>query len=267
MMFLQTAGRIWSLYIASIVDVLAVAILLYYMIALLRGTRSENIIRGVVVFVAVTFLAKILGLKTLFWIFKNIWVVGAVSLVIIFQPELRFLLARLGKGRVVRFFLKREFLFIDDLIRGLEELKKKKEGALLIFEFNVGLKNYTDKGIPLEARISGELLVALFLPPSPLHDGAVVIRGDKIVAASVILPLSNEPSVVELLGTRHRAAVGITEVSDAVAVVLSQETGVLSLAREGKLMRNISMEDLKNALRKSYQEHIEKRSVIFDAKA
>ncbi|RLD16497.1 MAG: TIGR00159 family protein [Caldiserica bacterium] len=249
----------WRTYLVHIVDIVVVAFLVYKVLSILKGTRTENILRGMIILLIMTLIARFLGLKVLFWILKGFWVAGIVALVIVFQPELRFLLSQIGRGKVSRFFLRRGYSFIDEIIDALIELKNKGHGALVVFEFEIGLRNYIDTGIRLNSEISKELLVSIFTPPSPLHDGAVIIRGEKIISASCILPLSNEPGAVELLGTRHRAAIGITEVSDCLSIVLSEETGAISIARAGKLKKNVNPDEIKKSLLKLYNERVEKK--------
>jgi len=258
--FFQGLISFWRTYLVHIVDILVVAFIIYRLMVVLKGTRTVNILRGIVILLIVTLIARFLELRVLFWILKGFWVAGIIALVIVFQPELRFLLSQLGRGKVSRFFLRRGFSFIDDIIDALLELKEKGHGALIVFEFEIGLRNYIDTGIRLNSDISKELLISIFTPPSPLHDGAVIIRGEKIISASCILPLSNEPGVIELLGTRHRAAIGITEVSDCLSVVLSEETGAISVTRKGKLEKNLKPEELKKMVIGLYRERTEKKA-------
>ena len=177
-----------------------------------------------------------------------------VAIIIVLQPELRFLLAKLGSGKMASFLFRIKPDWIDAIIETLNEAQKKEWGALVVIQLNIGLKNYIETGVKINGAVSPELLLSIFNPRSPLHDGAVIIKGNKLLAASCILPLTMEEIASKLLGTRHRAAIGLSEVSDAWAIVLSEETSSISLARGGQLMRNISIDELRKELVDLYRE-------------
>lgn len=246
--YLPLTWSAWLNYMSHAADILITAIIIYYTLSLLKGTRAIAIFKGIVILVFLTAFAKLLNLTTLSWLLSAAWVVGMVAIVIVFQPELRFLLAKLGSGKVAGFLFHIKPDWINAIIETMETAQKKGWGALIVIELNMGMKNYTETGIKIDGEVSSELMLSIFNPAGPLHDGAVVIKGNKILAASCIMPLTMEEIASRILGTRHRAAVGISEVSDAWAIVLSEETSSISLARAGKLTRNISSEELRKEL-------------------
>jgi len=246
--YLSFASVLWTKYLSHAADIFVTAVIIYYILTLLRGTRAIAIFKGIVVLVFLTVCSKLLKLTTLSWLLSGAWVVGMVAIVIVFQPELRFLLAKLGSGKVAGFLFRIKPDWINAIIETLETAQKRGWGALVVIQLNMGMKNYTETGIKIDGEVSSELMLSIFNPASPLHDGAVVLKGNKILAASCIMPLTMEEIASRILGTRHRAAIGISEVSDAWAIVLSEETSSISLARTGKLIRNISPEELKKEL-------------------
>ncbi len=246
--YLSLASDIWLKYLSHAADIFITAVIIYYILTLLKGTRAIAIFKGIVVLVFLTVVSKLLKLTTLSWLLSGAWVVGMVAIVIVFQPELRFLLAKLGSGKVAGFLFRIKPDWINAIIETMETAQEKGWGALIVIQLNMGMKNYTETGIKIDGEVSSELMLSIFNPTSPLHDGAVVLKGNKMLAASCIMPLTMEEIASRILGTRHRAAIGITEVSDAWAIVLSEETSSISLARSGKLTRNISPEELKKEL-------------------
>ncbi|KNZ68623.1 hypothetical protein Tfer_2797 [Thermincola ferriacetica] len=230
--------------IINILDILVVALLIYKLTQLIRGTRAVQLIKGLVVLLVATTVTDWLKLYTINWILKNIKTMVVVAIPIVFQPELRRALEQLGRGK---FFARPlDFLgeeeaerLVNELVRGIEMLVRDKIGALIVIERKTGIKDYIETGIKIDGLVSAEFLVNLFVPKTPLHDGAAIIRGERLVAAGCFLPLTENPYVSKELGTRHRAALGISEQSDAVAIVVSEETGIVSIAVEGKLTRNL----------------------------
>ncbi|MBA3065893.1 diadenylate cyclase CdaA [bacterium] len=246
--YLSIASGLWLKYLSQFADILLTAVIIYYILTLLKGTRAIAIFKGILILIFLTVVSKLLKLTTLSWLLSGAWVVGMVAIVIVFQPELRFLLAKLGSGKVAGFLFRIKPDWINAIIETMETAQKKGWGALIVIQLNMGMKNYTETGIKIDGDVSSELLLSIFNPSSPLHDGAVVLKGNRILAASCIMPLTMEEIASRILGTRHRAAIGISDVSDAWAVVLSEETSSISLARGGKLMRNISPEELRKEL-------------------
>jgi len=237
----------------NIIDMLVVAALIYKLFLWIKGTRAVQLLKGLVVLLIATTISDWLGLYTINWILKNIRTMVIVAIPVVFQPELRRALERLGRGK----FFARPIVFlgeedttriINEITRAVLMMVKNKIGALIVIERETGISDYVETGVALDSVISGEFLINIFTPNSPLHDGAVIIRGDRVAAAGCFLPLTENPNLGKELGTRHRAALGITEISDAVALVVSEETGVISLAREGKLTRYLDEKTLREVL-------------------
>lgn len=243
-----------NLNIINIIDIAIVAFLVYKLIMLIRGTRAVQLVQGLVVLLVANTVSNWLGLNTVHWILQQAMTALVVALPVVFQPELRRGLERLGRGGAL--FTRslaaangvEVMRSIEAVVQAAQVLSGTKTGALIVFEAATGLEDYIDTGIKIDALVSAPLLVNTFVPNTPLHDGAVILRGERLVAAAALLPLSENPYVDKNLGTRHRAALGISEVSDAVALVISEETGVISLAREGKLHRFLNETSLRQLL-------------------
>ncbi|HEY3249285.1 MAG TPA: diadenylate cyclase CdaA [bacterium] len=245
----------FEIRILDILDILIVAVLTYQLLMLIRGTRAEQLVIGLVVLFVAYWVSQFLGLYTLQYILGYIGLAIPIALLVLFQPELRRMLEQLGRGGVlVTGFaphgLGREEIIrlVNDVGRASRILSMRKIGALFVVERRTGLADFIETGIKLDALVAVQLLISLFFPNSPLHDGAVIIRGNRVMAAGCLLPLSENPSLSRTLGTRHRAGLGITEVTDAVAVIVSEETGAISLAMDGELVRGLSEEELKGEL-------------------
>ena len=220
-------------------DILLVAIVIYRILVMFRGTRAVQMMIGLGALAAASLLARQLELYSTVWLLDNFWSFWVIALVVLFAPELRRALASLGQGRVGQALLgasgEERAHVTDEIVSAVESLSGRRIGALLVVERSTGLRQYAELGVPLDAQVSADLLVSVFLPYSPLHDGAVFIQGTRIAAAGCFLPLSRNLEVGRALGTRHRAALGITEETDAVAIVVSEETGRVSLAVEGEM--------------------------------
>jgi diadenylate cyclase len=220
-------------------DILLVAAVVYRILVMFRGTRALQMVVGLGALVVASLLARRLELYSTQWILDNLWSFWVIALVVLFQPELRRALARIGQGRLIQALLgasgAERAAVVDDVIEVAESLSARRIGALVVLERATGLRQYAELGVALDALVSADLLGSIFLPYSPLHDGAAFIQGNRIVAAGCFLPLSRNLQVGRSLGTRHRAALGISEETDAVAVVVSEETGNVSLAVEGQL--------------------------------
>ena len=241
----------------SIIDIAVVTGLLFWLLWVIQGTRATQLLRGAAIFViAALILARILDLRALGWVIDRMWPALFVAVPIVFQPELRRALEQLGHtGSWLRTSLPAgpdQSGFgdtIDEVVRASSQLSRLRYGALIVLERETGLQDYADRGVGLDARVSRQLLVTIFFPNSPLHDAAVLIRGDRMVAGSVVLPLTDNISAMSNLGTRHRAAIGVTEDSDALAVVVSEESGQISVAHHGRLIRNLDQDRLRRVLR------------------
>lgn len=229
----------------DLVEILLVSVLFYRLLLLLVGTRAIQMLLGLLLVVGVYFVARVLDLRLVQYLLANLFQFGAIAALVVFQPELRSALAHLGQNRITRLFNRLEETRVaEEIAEAAEELARAKVGAIIAIEQEVGLGEYVVTGTPLNARVSAPLLHTLFTPYSPLHDGAVVVRGDQVVAAAVILPLTQFPVADRSLGTRHRAALGLSEESDALVVVVSEETSQISLAHRGTLERGLDVERL-----------------------
>lgn len=238
-----------------VLDILVVTIIIYWLLWVAQGTRALQLIRGIVtLFAFLYFLGWALDLHTLNWVLYRIWPGLVIAIPVIFQPELRRAFEQLGHTSWLRNpFPNHEAAeadaAVDEIVRASAQLSRLRYGALMVIERETGLQDYADKGVQLDAQLSRQLLINIFFPNSPLHDAAVIIRGSRIVAASVVLPLTDNISASSQLGTRHRAAIGITEESDALAVVVSEETGQMAVAHTGRLIRNLDQDRLRRVLR------------------
>ena len=247
----------------DIVDILLVATIIYYLLKFLIGTRGWQILLGLFSLLVIWIFAKVFNLTTLSWIFDNIWAIGIFLVVVIFQPELRRALAKIGEGGIFTSGFLSKKKVIDEVIRAATFLAERKIGALIVFERNIDLENYVEGCVKINADVNLELIISIFIPQTPLHDGAVIIKEQKIASARCFLPLTINPYIDKNIGTRHRAAIGISEETDAVALVVSEERGEISLAVGGKLYRNLDALELRDLL----SEHLglyKKNLNIFD---
>jgi diadenylate cyclase len=234
----------------EIVDVAVIAVILYYVLRLVRGTQGTQILVGLVVLALIGAIATTFNLVLLSWLFRNGAGLLAIAIIVIFQPELRRAVDQLGRlgniGRPLSAFSTPQYSqAISETIRAAERLSVKRTGALIAFERDVGLEDYAATGVRINGEISAEVLQSIFYPNSPLHDGAVIVRGNRILAAGCLLPLPEEGTVRERLGTRHRAALGLSLASDALVLVVSEETGTISVIEEGKITRNLDADGLR----------------------
>ena len=242
-MFLTESGR-------SLLEIFLLTILIYPFIQVTMGTRSMQLFKGVAFVLIIFFFAKKLDLAVLHWILTRLFGYSIVLFLILFQPELRKLFSEIGQNRLIHNKSKGK-KFIYAISRAAYILAKKKIGALIVIEKNVGLLEYVRTGVTLDAEISENLLISTFMPVSPLHDGAVIVRGDRVVAASCLLPLTQTEFRLEL-GTRHKAALGLSEETDAFIIVVSGETGVVSAVKDGKITRDLDMEDFETLLSQEF---------------
>ncbi|MHB1605410.1 MAG: diadenylate cyclase CdaA [Leptospirales bacterium] len=233
----------------SLLDILFVWFIFYQILLLIRGTRAFQMLVGILVFLILYLLSSGLKLYTLNWMITSFWSQLVLALLIVFQPEIRKALARVGKSPLLFGFSPAELpLDIDEIVKSVQTFSKRGVGAIMVLARGTDLSEITEIGVGIDAAISQELLISLFLPYSPLHDGAVIIRKNRIAAAGCFLPISLSPTVSRTLGTRHRAAIGITEETDAVALVVSEETGQISLVIAGRIHPVTDMTDLRNHL-------------------
>ncbi|MCK9555087.1 diadenylate cyclase CdaA [bacterium] len=230
-----------------VVEIAAMSIIFYYMLLSIRGTLAQQVLKGIIIFFVAFILIQKLHLETINWILTKVFAISIIGFIILFQPELRRTLAHIGEKQ---FFMSMyaEEAVIDVLVRAVSGLSKKKIGALIAIEREVGLKDYIESGIPINSRASEELIQTIFIPNTPLHDGGVIITNNRISAAGCIFPLSSNPTLSKTLGTRHRAAIGLSEETDSVTIVVSEETGSISVASNGVLTRDMDDARLKRAL-------------------
>lgn len=244
--------------IRAIIDIGIVAYVIYKVIFLVKETRAWQLIKGLLFIAVVSYLSKILRLDTVNYILTSAIQITAIAVVVLFQPELRRGLETIGRSKFSDFFNFEESnsrihttAMIEEIVKAVTELSKTSTGALIVIERETKIGEIINSGIQLDSNISAELIMNIFVPNTPLHDGALVIRDHKIKSASCFLPLTDNPNLSKELGTRHRAAMGITEVSDSISVVVSEETGKVSFALNGGLTRNLTSDTLRKALNKN----------------
>jgi diadenylate cyclase len=247
-----TSGSIWR-HVLDLIDIGLVAFFLYRMFLLIRGTQAVQLMVGVLLLGLVGLLANLLDLRLLSWIFRNAAPAILIGIIVLFQPEIRRALDQVGRigfiGRPLAHYNLQIFnRMIDEVIRATTKLTQRFTGALIVFEKETGLENYANSGIRINGELTAEFLEAIFFPNSPLHDGAVIVRGNQILAAGCVLPLAEEGTVRERMGTRHRAGLGLSMQTDAVVLILSEELGQIAVAHEGKLLRNLDPDRLRQVL-------------------
>lgn len=254
-----------TIKITDVIDIFVMTFLIYKLIMLVKETRAAQLLKGLFVILIFSRIAVALNLYTVNWVISNIFTVGMVLIIVVFQPELRRAFEKLG--RTNNWFssitkIKEDSVHhkTDEIVAAVASLSRQKIGALIVLEKNVGLTDIAETGTMLDAEISSELLINIFFPNSPLHDGAVLIRDEKILAAGCFLPLSTDNSISKELGTRHRAALGMSEKSDAFIIVVSEETGVISTVTNAEISRHIDSEMLRETLNKMF---IEEDNSIF----
>lgn len=247
----------------SLLDILFVWFIFYQVLLLIRGTRAFQMVLGILVFLILYLLSMGLKLYTLNWLITSFWAQLVLALLILFQPEIRRALARVGKSPLLFGFAPEELsLDIDEILKTVQTFAKRGVGAIIVFERDTDLSEITEVGVKIDSVISQELLISIFLPYSPLHDGATVIRRNRIAAASCFLPISLSPNVSRTLGTRHRAAIGITEETDAVALVVSEETGQISLVIAGRIHAVADATELRESLLRLFRKETRSRLLL-----
>jgi diadenylate cyclase len=236
-------------WILDVLDILLVSVIVYRLLLIIKGTKAAQMLIGLGVLLIASLLSRYLELYTVDWLIQSFWAQAVIALIILFQPEIRRALAQMGEAQFLPSFTSAEELkSLEEIVRAAVALANRKIGALIVIERETSLKDFVEVGTPLDAKVSKELLMSIFHPASPIHDGAVVIKGNRIVAAGCFLPITLSPEVSKALGTRHRAGLGLAEETDAVVIVVSEETGIISLAISGKLETNLDMGKLRNVL-------------------
>jgi diadenylate cyclase len=237
----------------SAIDIVVVAVVFYQFYMLIKRTRAVQLVKGVMVLLVVSLLAKYFKLDTISWLLDKLLTMFVFAIPVVFQPELRKALEQLGRGS---FFTRHPVLpgvdnlahVAEELVRCTQVLSKNRIGALIVIERKTGVQDFVETGIKIDGVVSSEFLVNIFIPNTPLHDGAVIVRGDRVAAAGCFLPLSENPNIQKELGTRHRAAIGLTEITDALVIVVSEETGAISVGIDGALMRFMDEKMLRELL-------------------
>ena len=239
-----------TISVVRIIDIVIVWWLLYRLMMLIRGTKAVTLLRGVGIVIAVKLISWYVGLTTISWLTDQIINWGVIALVVVFQPEIRRGLEHLGRSALFKQkqAYQQETRLINELDGAIQYMSKRHIGALISIEMETGLEEYIETGIKIDAEVSSQLLINTFIPNTPLHDGAVIIKDARLAAAAAYLPLSDNPTIPKELGTRHRASVGISEVTDALTIVVSEETGDVSITRNAELMQSLSREDYRKYL-------------------
>jgi diadenylate cyclase len=235
----------------DVIDILVVSVIIYEMLKLIRGTRAVQMALGGGVLVALLYGSRWEHLETVNWLIRNLAGYLVFAAIVLFQSDIRRALAHLGRAPFFRYFAKPESAeeSIEELVVATSMLSSQRIGAIVVLERQIGLRNYIEGGIPLDALLTYDLLVSIFQPSSPLHDGAVIVQDDRVAAAACFLPLTVNPRLSKALGSRHRAAIGLTEENDSVAIVVSEETGTLSVAADGQIERGFNADTLRARLR------------------
>ncbi len=248
-----------SINIIYIIEILVIAFAVYHIVIWVKDTRAWVLLKGIIVLCFIWLVAAILDMNVLLWIFQNVMVIGITAIVVVFQPEFRNALEQLGRKSFTSItpfddskakYERYSDRCIHAVIKAVYEMAKVKTGALIVVERDIQCREFERTGIPIDAEVSSQLLINIFEHNTPLHDGAVILRENRVVSATCYLPLSDNLALSKELGTRHRAGLGVSEVSDSLTIIVSEETGMVSVAREGKLKRNVDAESLEKLLRK-----------------
>ncbi|OGW14270.1 MAG: TIGR00159 family protein [Nitrospinae bacterium RIFCSPLOWO2_12_FULL_45_22] len=252
-------------FLLDLLDIGIITFIFYRLFLLIRGTRALQMLIGLAILAAATVISQVVELHTTSWLLQNFWTIWVLAIIILFQPELRRALAQVGRSSLFNWFYPVEKTpVLDEVVKATLSLAAKKIGALIVFERDTPLEDFMEGGIAVDGEVSQELLTSIFLPYSPLHDGAVVISGKRIAWASCYLPLTLNPQLSNTLGTRHRAAVGLTEETDAIAIVVSEETGDISLAAQGTLTKHVEPLGLKIALTQLFESRREQNRYVHE---
>jgi diadenylate cyclase len=234
--------------VISVIDILLVAVIIYELLALIKGTRASLMLVGVLTLALAFYVSRLADLAAVHWLIATLLPYTAFALIVVFAPEIRQALARLGRRITLSRALPSAAEAYDDIVLAANLFCQNQTGALIVIEREIGLRTYIESGVPLDAQLSYDLLATIFRPSAPLHDGAVIVQNDRIAAAACFLPLSMNPVLSTQLGTRHRAGIGVTEETDAIAVVVSEETGTISLAVGGKIERDLTVDELRERM-------------------
>lgn len=244
----------------DVVDILLVSVILYRVLLIIKGTKAARMLTGLVFLFLAFVLSKYSGLYTIDWIIQSLWAQIVLAIIILFQPEIRKTLAQMGEARFLPSLTTAEELrSLEEIVKASVALANRKIGALIVIEKETDLKDFIEMGTQLDAKVSRELLLSIFHPTSPIHDGAIIIRGNRVVAAGCFLPLTLSAEISKAFGTRHRAGIGLTEETDAVVVIVSEETGGILTAVAGKLEKNVDITALRDFLNENFVKHQESK--------
>jgi diadenylate cyclase len=233
----------------DLVDIIVMAIILYRLLLIIKGTKAAHMLIGLGVLLIASLLSRYLELYTVDWLIQSFWAQIVIAIIILFQPEIRRALAQMGETQFLQTLTSAEELkSLEEIVRATIALANRKIGALIAVERETSLKDFIEIGVPLDAKVSKEILLSIFHPTSPIHDGAVVIRKNRIIAAGCFLPITMGPDISKALGTRHRAGLGLSEETDAVVLIVSEETGTVAMALQGKLETHLDMGTLRDVL-------------------
>ncbi|MBI4803512.1 MAG: TIGR00159 family protein [Elusimicrobia bacterium] len=245
-------------YVKNVFDIFVVYYIIYRLILLIKGTRAINVVWGIFVLAVITALAKFLKLGATAWLLQQFWLAGIFLLIVVFQPEIRAALANIGSNPLGRILMPQEYKFIAELMEAVKFAAQKKTGMLIVLEQDMGLRDIVETGVRINGEVSRELLLTIFHSNTHLHDGAVIIANNRVVAAGCILPLTEQQELSKILGMRHRAALGLSEIADAIIITVSEETGLISIARNGRLQQAVAPKDLETMLYQLYRSKTEK---------
>lgn len=266
-MYLQLGGVFSNVRVRDVIDIVIVALVFYKLFTLIKETRAEQLTKGIIILLVLTKVTGLLELFTINWILNNAMTVGTLALLIVFQPELRRGLEYIGRSKLLSKSLiemRGESLtqVVEEILEAVASLSRQKIGALIVLERETGLNEVAQTGTSINGLVSSDLLINIFIPNTPLHDGAVIIKEDKIKAAACFLPLTENSGLSKELGTRHRAALGISERSDSISIVVSEETGGISIAENGTIARHLDIKTLKTILTDMYEPKDDKQSIL-----
>lgn len=235
-------------WILDLLDITLMSIILYRLLLIVKGTKAAQMMIGLGVLLLASLASRYLELFTIDWLIQSFWAQIVIAMIVLFQPEIRRALAHIGEARFLNFASAEELKSLEEIVRAAISLANRKIGALIVIERETSLKDFVEIGTNLDARVSKELLLSIFHPTSPIHDGAVIINGNRVAAAGCFLPITLSSELKKALGTRHRAGIGLTEETDAVAIIVSEETGLISVAIDGKIEEKVDMGTLRDTL-------------------
>ena len=234
--------------ILDILDIALMSLILYRLLLIIKGTRAAQMLIGLGILLLASVASRYLELYTIDWLVQSFWAQIVIAIIVLFQPEIRKALAHMGEAQFLTFTKAEELKSLEEIVRAAIALANRKIGALIVIERDTSLKDFIEVGTPLDAKVSKELLMSIFHPTSPIHDGAVIIKGNRIAAAGCFLPITLSSELSKSLGTRHRAGIGLTEETDAIAIIVSEETGFISMAQDGRLDTRLDMGTLRDMM-------------------